>query len=97
MPIPWSINEYYDNQQISKYDSMLRDIAKENNLKYLYMFDTVNSKELLDGLHPDNNGHQKSRNRGRNYSYGFLKAKSSTIVISIAFYYKEPGDHKCET
>lgn len=58
MPIPWSEKVYYDNEQITIYDLKLQEVVKKNNLKYLYMFNIVSSRELFDGLHPDNKGHQ---------------------------------------
>lgn len=58
-PISWDTDKYYKNEIIKKYDNTLKNIAKEHNLKYINMFDTLIKSDLEDGLHPNTLGHNK--------------------------------------
>lgn len=58
-PFLWKPNKYYDNKNILKYDNELEEICKQNNIKYISMEDVLNSKDFIDGLHPNHSGHKK--------------------------------------
>jgi len=54
-PVLWE-ELYYDNKQIEKYDKKLKEIVKNNKLRYVPM----NKIELCeDGVHPNEKGHEK--------------------------------------
>jgi len=56
---PWGEDEYYDNENIEKYDAVIKDVCEINGLPYLYMFDLLDESDLEDGLHPNAKGHEK--------------------------------------
>ncbi len=63
MPIPWSSEKYYTNENVKKYNNIVESVCEENSLPFVEIFEEwmkLNYKELLeDGLHPNPKGHQK--------------------------------------
>lgn len=59
VPIPWSKDKSYYSRDVKMYDKIIEKIAKQNNCKYIEMFDLVSLNEMKDGLHPDSIGHKK--------------------------------------
>jgi len=63
MPIPWSPEKYYTNENIQEYNNVVKSICEENNLSFIEIFDNwmkSDYKNLLeDGLHPNSKGHKK--------------------------------------
>ncbi len=59
VPIPWSKDKSYYSSDVKMYDKIIEKIAKQNNCKYIEMFDVVLLNEMKDGLHPDKEGHEK--------------------------------------
>ncbi|MBU3896986.1 MAG: hypothetical protein KJ697_03595 [Nanoarchaeota archaeon] len=61
-PIPWDTNKYYTNENIAKYNTIIKNICKDSDLLFLDLFDEFNKidyKKLLhDGLHPNSEGHK---------------------------------------
>ena len=62
-PMPWKPTHGYNNQNVQKYDAVLKQIAQDNKLLYIELYkkfaDHNNYKELLsDGLHPNTEGHR---------------------------------------
>ena len=64
-PIPWDpqANKNYYNKNIKKYNRILNDIVKEENLIFIdiyneFLKNTDYKKLLHDGLHPNSQGHQ---------------------------------------
>lgn len=61
-PVFWG-EYYYTNKAIRTYENMMKDIAAENEVAFIPVFDKFmeklkQEKELLsDGLHPNNEGH----------------------------------------
>lgn len=58
-PIPWKENVYYDNENIEKYDSILRSMCEEKGVFFADMSGLLENYDLYDGLHPDSKGHEK--------------------------------------
>ena len=62
IPIPWDINKSYKNENVQKYNEIIKSVCKENNIPFIDIFEQwirINYKELLfDGLHPNSKGHQ---------------------------------------
>lgn len=58
-PVSWDNNINYSNEEIIKYNEVLKNICKEKEINYLEIFNLLDIKDLDDGLHPNNNGHQK--------------------------------------
>lgn len=48
------------NEEIKKYDSIIREVAKENNYRFISVIDVVDPvTDLADGLHPNAAGYEK--------------------------------------
>lgn len=58
-PRPTNSTIYYHNQRIQEYDQIIKQTCVENEVNYLYMFDSFTINDLSDGLHPNEIGHQK--------------------------------------
>lgn len=67
MPIAWDTRKYYTNENIRKYDTVIRQIARENDVPFIPVFDLLDSNDLYDGLHPNPAGHEKIFQRVRSY------------------------------
>ena len=65
----WKPNKYYDNDIISEYDrdlklildydEELKELCKNNKIKYIPMQEVLEKVDFIDGLHPNHNGHKK--------------------------------------
>lgn len=51
------------NSFIIDYDNALKKLAEEHELGYIPMFDVLDDSDLIDGLHPTQEGHEKIFNR----------------------------------
>ncbi len=50
----------FDNNKIIEYDNLIKNIATNNNLKYIYLYDKLSKDDISeDGIHPNSNGHEK--------------------------------------
>ncbi|MDP2672145.1 MAG: GDSL-type esterase/lipase family protein [Candidatus Daviesbacteria bacterium] len=58
MPVSWK-DIYYVNAEIKKYNEIMENVCRENNLKYLDIFGLLNKEDFEDGLHPNVIGHEK--------------------------------------
>lgn len=59
MPVEWNPTKYYENQQIKIYNDAIQDICASEKLQFTDVFDVLENKDLVDGLHPDSEGHKK--------------------------------------
>jgi len=61
-PIPWNTDKSYKNENVKKYNEIIKSICKKN-IYFIEVFENwidSNYKELLeDGLHPNTKGHEK--------------------------------------
>ncbi len=65
----WKPNKYYDNEIISEYDrdlklildydTKLKELCKNNKIKYIPMQEVLRKEDFIDGLHPNHKGHKK--------------------------------------
>lgn len=60
-------DEDYINDSIIEYDNALEKFAKDNEIDYIPMFDVLKPEDLIDGLHPTKEGHEKIYNRVIDY------------------------------
>ncbi|XLQ20228.1 MAG: SGNH/GDSL hydrolase family protein [Candidatus Moraniibacteriota bacterium] len=67
MPVSWALNLSYSNENIKKYDSVIKGVAKDNNVPYCYMYDLLQDEDFDDGLHPNTDGHRKMFERIRDF------------------------------
>jgi len=59
-PVPWNKAVSYSNERLSKYNSKLKEITDKEDLMYIEVKNLLDiKKDLEDGLHPNNEGHQK--------------------------------------
>ena len=56
-------DEDYINENIIYYDNALKKLAKKNEIDYIPMLDVLKPEDLIDGLHPTKEGHEKIFNR----------------------------------
>lgn len=66
MPVSWE-DIYYVNVEIKKYDEVMRDVCKANNIPYLDIFGLLKNEDFKDGLHPNTAGHKKIFERVKNF------------------------------
>ena len=67
-PILWNDNEMYFNNSIKKYDNLLEEYCKMNNIQYLKMFNVLDDRDICDdGIHPNEKGHEKIYEVIKNY------------------------------
>lgn len=59
VPLPWDKEKSYFNEKILKFDEELERVCLSNNVNYLNVYNLIEIKELSDGLHPNELGHQK--------------------------------------
>ncbi|MDD3284612.1 MAG: GDSL-type esterase/lipase family protein [Patescibacteria group bacterium] len=59
MPVYWDDRVYYDNENIEKYDTEIKNICSENKFDYVEMKNIVSLNDLDDGIHPNSQGHEK--------------------------------------
>lgn len=48
-----------DVSRNTKYDSILKELCKNNMIKYISMYDVLQNEDFVDGLHPNENGYKK--------------------------------------
>jgi len=60
---PYSVNKFYKNENIQKYNQIIKSVCKESDAHFIEIFEEwikIDYKKLLeDGLHPNSEGHQK--------------------------------------
>lgn len=66
-PTLWNEESYWTNENIKKYESVIKSVCQENNLLFIDVFDLLNKEDLDDGLHPNSQGHQKMFERVRDF------------------------------
>lgn len=59
-PFPESdTGKCYDRELVKQYDNIISEVAKANECKFIPLYDKLNFEDFFDGLHPNDNGHQK--------------------------------------
>lgn len=58
-PIPWNTDKTYINERIKNFDQIIENFCAKNNLKFISINDSLNNDDLIDGLHPNTQGHMK--------------------------------------
>ncbi|MFW6231173.1 MAG: SGNH/GDSL hydrolase family protein [Nanoarchaeota archaeon] len=51
-------NTFFSNERILEYNEILREVALENNLQFIDVFE-LSPKEIADGVHPNRKGQKK--------------------------------------
>lgn len=58
-PIPWNTDKSYTNENIERFDGVIKKFCEDNKLKFIPMKSVVGNDDLIDGLHPNTKGHIK--------------------------------------
>ena len=60
-PVPWHLDISYKNENIKKYNKIIKLICEENNINFIDIFNLLNRSDFYndDGVHPNPKGHQK--------------------------------------
>lgn len=58
-PVPWTTDYFYLNNNIVLYDKKIKELAEINKVHYIKVYDLIISEDYEDGLHPNDQGHQK--------------------------------------
>lgn len=60
-PLPWAKNKFFKNENVKRYNDIIKSVCKENNVYFIEVFEKLKdgAKYLEDGLHLNSNGHQK--------------------------------------
>ena len=58
VPVRWNSTISYHNEDIEKYDAIIRKVAKEQEVPYVLLEDLFTPEDFFDGLHPNDQGHQ---------------------------------------
>ncbi|MBT4208904.1 SGNH/GDSL hydrolase family protein [Candidatus Woesearchaeota archaeon] len=70
LPVFWNgenTNIFFNKSDVNLYNSKIKDISQENNLKFIDMLDLLENEDLEDGLHPNSRGHQKIFNKVKDF------------------------------
>jgi lysophospholipase L1-like esterase len=59
MPISWDAIKYYDNENISRYNTAIKLFCEKRKIIFIDLTGLLNNSDLDDGLHPNSKGHQK--------------------------------------
>lgn len=59
----WKYLYNFCNSNLNKYDKVMKDFSKKNNLQYIHIFDLLNKEDLIDGAHPNSVGYEKIANK----------------------------------
>lgn len=70
---PWSKNEYWENDDIKKYNDEIESICKRHGLYFISLWDILTIEDLSDGLHPNTKGHEKIYKQAEKYLSKKLK------------------------
>lgn len=62
-PLPWRKEVSYKNEYIKKYNEIIKSVCKENDVKFIEIFEEWIKSDykilLEDGVHPNSKGHEK--------------------------------------
>lgn len=67
MPIVWSKDKFYSNDNIKKYDSAIKKTCVQNDIPFIQLIDLLEPGDLADGLHPNSRGHEKIFEKIKNF------------------------------
>lgn len=65
-PVPWA-NVFYTNENLQKYNKIMKDVCEENEVLFLDIFDTLENDDFEDGIHPNASGHEKIFQKAKNF------------------------------
>src|SRR3989344_3070974 len=65
-PVSWK-DIYYKNENIKKYNGIMKETCEKNNVLFLDIFALLNNENLEDGLHPNASGHEKIFTKVRDF------------------------------
>ncbi len=57
--LQWTHRKRYNNNQVVKYDWILKKICEKTNIKFINLLDVLEVTDLEDGVHPNSEGYEK--------------------------------------
>lgn len=69
VPIPWNKDKKYTNDDVEKYDEIIRMVVDEEEITYIDVKGVVDLEDLTDGLHPNSEGHRKMFEKIKEHSF----------------------------
>lgn len=66
-PVEWDDDISYYNQELEKYNTVLKKVAGGNNLLFISMEGILKDSDFTDGLHPNAEGHEKMFEQVKNF------------------------------
>ena len=57
-PVWWDRTKNWRNELIQRYDEIIAEICKSEGVRYVYVYDQIDSSGNDDGLHPSAEGHE---------------------------------------
>jgi len=62
-PIPWNKNRIFKNKTVKEYNNKMKEVCQKEDVEFIDIFDDFSiienyEKLLVDGLHPNSEGHQ---------------------------------------
>jgi acyl-CoA thioesterase I len=61
-PIPWNTDKMYKNEYVEKYNNKIKEICENDRIYFIDIFSEMTKKDykamLIDGLHPNEEGHK---------------------------------------
>ena len=59
-PLPSSSKgKSYTKGRVKKYDNIIKSLVEQDSCKYIHLFDKLDNKDFMDGLHPNESGQRK--------------------------------------
>ena len=55
----WNYIYNFCNENLQKYDNIIKQFCEKNSFKYIYIFDLLDKSDLSDGAHPNETGYEK--------------------------------------
>lgn len=67
IPLKRSITgKCYSKNAVKKYDLVIKEFCKNNEVVFIDVFNKLNNKDFIDGLHPNIEGHEKIFEEAKN-------------------------------
>ncbi len=60
-------DKIYKSEYVKKYNSIIEELCKAENILFIPLFDLLKESDLEDGLHPNSKGHEKIFQKIKNF------------------------------
>lgn len=66
-PVVWDKDLSLNNSDGEKYNELIKKVCRECGIHFIDMFDLLANEDLLDGVHPNTEGHRKLFEKVKDY------------------------------